>query len=1002
MFKAANFIIRITLAITFLMFMSISVFSQEKTEEKIEMPPTHDWNVKAGIELPIGKTQWEIEHEYLFPYNMPLTDDPPPQPSVNPAEWEPMTGALIRYPLGLSYSLVAEMSEDVIITTIVSSTSQMNTVSNLYLNNGVNMTNTDWLIAPSNSMWTRDYGPWFIFTGNDVQGISNHTYNRPTRPDDNMIPVRFGEANNIPVYDLPLIHSGGNHMSDGMGISMSTDLVYDENPTLSQAQVDDYIQTWLGNDYFVMDDILGGGIHHIDCWGKMLTPGKILAKRLNPPNAVLEANVALLENTISSYGVPYEVIRIDCASSTPYTNGLILNNKVLVPLFNNALDAQAMQTWADAMPGYEILGYTGSWVSDDAIHCRVMGVTDRYMLRIVHVPLHQVESGGGDYLVEATIHPYSNEPISAGFPVIFWKTEGGTFTSAEMTTTGDDVYQGYIPEQPNFTDVYYYIHAEESSGRRENHPYIGAPGAHHFVVFPDTIAPVIVHNSLPDLSTYEWPATISAFVTDNLGVEEVFAEYEINGIPQQNIPLTLNNGVYEGQLAGTVSIGDIVEYRIVAVDISVNQNTTYSPEAGMYQVEIVPGYMSDMEDGAPDWSHSVVTPTFGDEWHLSTAVNHTPGGIQAWKCGSQGTGNYGNLLDAGLVSPEYNIGNTSHLSFWHTMNAEISSSYPGYAYDGGIVEVSVDGGDWTQIAPVGGYPYLVRIGTTAGPFPAETPIFSGTTAGWELVTFDLTGISGDVSFRFRFGSDGSAGGNGWCLDDVLIVDSGTGASLVEVTMTPENPPITVPANGGTFNFNIQVSNLSTNPVNVDIWTMATLPNGSEYGPIINFPDFQLPGSASPNRDRTQAVPASAPSGMYSYDAYVGEYPNIVWAEDHFDFQKSAADDGGSIVSGWENWGENFDNLASELTIPVEYSFDPAYPNPFNPTTTLSYSLPVGENVNLTVFDVQGREITRLVQGYKTAGTHTVEFNASMLPSGVYFAHFKAGSFTETRKLLLVK
>ena len=994
--------IKFTLVFTFLLSMNFSSFAQTEAEQKIEMPPSNDWNVKAGIELPIGKTQWEIDNEHLFPYNMPLTDDPPPQPSVNPGEWEPMTGALIRYPLGLSYSLIAEMSEDLLVTTIVSSTAQMNSVSNTYQNNGVNMANTDWLIAPSNSIWTRDYGPWFIFTGDDVQGISNHTYNRPTRPDDNMIPRRFGEANDIPVYDLPIITAGGNYMSDGMGIAMATDLTWDENPGLSHTQIEDYIMTWLGNDYMVVEDILPYGIHHIDCWAKLLSPGKILAKRLNPPNAILEANVEMWENTISSYGVPYEVIRIDCASNTPYTNGIILNNKALVPIFGNALDQQALDTWQEALPGYEILGFMGSWVSDDAIHCRVMGVTDRYMLRIVHVPLHQVESGGGDYLVEATIHPYSDEPISADFPTINWKIDGGTYAAVEMTNMGDDVYQGFIPEQPDLTDVYYYIHAEDGSGRRENHPYIGAADPHHFQVIQDVIAPEIVHTPLPDISIYEWPAFISASVIDNMGVGEVFVEYEINGIVQAEVPLTLIGGYYEGQLTGTIAEGDLVEYRIVAVDASINQNIAYSPENGMYQVEIVPGFMSDMEDGAPGWTHDFITPTFGDEWHISTAVNHTPGGVQAWKCGDQGTGNYGNLLDAGLVSPEYSIGNTSHLSFWYTMNAEVSSSFPGYAYDGGVVEVSVDGGDWAQIDPMGGYPYLVRIGTTPGPFPAETPIFSGNTSGWTLATFDLTGISGDVAFRFRFGSDGSAGGNGWCLDDVLVVDSGTGASLVEVTLTPENPPITIPANGGTMGFNIGVANLTTNPVNVDIWTMATLPNGSEYGPIINFPNFMLAGSSSPDRDRLQAIPASAPAGMYTYDAYVGEYPNIVWAEDHFDFEKLAADNGGEIVSGWENWGENFDALTASLASPMEYSLDPAYPNPFNPVTTLNYTLPVSEIVSLIVFDIQGREIARLAQGYKTAGTHSVEFNASNLSSGVYFARLTAGSFTDTKKLLLVK
>lgn len=79
-----------------------------------------------------------------------------------------------------------------------------------------------------------------------------------------------------------------------------------------------------------------------------------------------------------------------------------------------------------------------------------------------------------------------------------------------------------------------------------------------------------------------------------------------------------------------------------------------------------------------------------------------------------------------------------------------------------------------------------------------------------------------------------------------------------------------------------------------------------------------------------------------------------------------------------------------------------YPNPFNPITTISYSIPKGEDVVLKVFDNLGREIKTLVNEYKNAGEYSIEFKASNLPSGIYFYRIEAGNFVKTKKLLLIK
>ncbi len=96
----------------------------------------------------------------------------------------------------------------------------------------------------------------------------------------------------------------------------------------------------------------------------------------------------------------------------------------------------------------------------------------------------------------------------------------------------------------------------------------------------------------------------------------------------------------------------------------------------------------------------------------------------------------------------------------------------------------------------------------------------------------------------------------------------------------------------------------------------------------------------------------------------------------------------------------FPRFSSE--IPESFKLHQNYPNPFNPSTQVKYDLPLDANVKITVFDMLGKEIAVLVNEYKAAGSYDVSFNATQLSSGMYFYRIQAGSFTETKKMLLVK
>jgi M6 family metalloprotease-like protein len=93
---------------------------------------------------------------------------------------------------------------------------------------------------------------------------------------------------------------------------------------------------------------------------------------------------------------------------------------------------------------------------------------------------------------------------------------------------------------------------------------------------------------------------------------------------------------------------------------------------------------------------------------------------------------------------------------------------------------------------------------------------------------------------------------------------------------------------------------------------------------------------------------------------------------------------------------------NEPAIPTKYALQQNYPNPFNPNTTITYELPMAADVQLSVIDMLGREVSRLVDGRRNAGIYRVEYDATGLSSGAYFYRLSSAEYTQTRRLLLVK
>ena len=428
-------------------------------------------------ELPIGFTDWELQNQHLIPM-MSRDTDPPEGPVRNISEFEPMSGVLIRYPFGISTSIIREMAEDVIVYCLVSNNSQ-NSAYNSMSNAGVNMDNVEFILGSTDSYWTRDYGPWWVVDGNRDVGIVDFTYNRP-RPNDNQAPQKVSNHLDTPYFATDIITAGGNYMTDGLGIGASSTLIYEEN-SMSNNQIHQDMLDYYGvHTFHTIEDPNNTYIDHIDCWGKFLSPQKVLLREVPSSHAQydeIEEVVDYFENIPNAYGESWEIFRVYTPSNQPYTNSLILNNKVIVPIINSSWDDDALSAYEDAMPGYEILGFTGSWESTDALHCRAKGIPDLGMLQIFHNSIDDQTDPQEFYHVEAIIDDLSEAGlIEDELKVFWWTDEMDEVEELVMQVCPEDIpdcYNTQIPSQFSDAEVKYYIQAIDLTGRFETLPMAG-------------------------------------------------------------------------------------------------------------------------------------------------------------------------------------------------------------------------------------------------------------------------------------------------------------------------------------------------------------------------------------------------------------------------------------------------------------------------------------------------------------------------------------------------
>ena len=419
-----------------------------------------------------------------------------PAPTEAPrfvAEFEPMQGVMIRYPLGIPVSLVKSLAENCQVYCIVNQ-NQQNSARSSFSNAGVNMDRVTFVIANSDSYWVRDYGPWYIFAGKSPAIVDN-IYNRP-RQNDDAIPSAFATFWDIPMYGMNLTHTGGNMMEDGRGHGVSDELVLNENNN-NETNVRKKMLDYLGIDnYHITIDPQGDYIAHVDCWGKYLAPDKILIAKLPQSNSHYndyEAVANYFATTNCCWGYPYKVYRVEEPGGNtvaPYTNSLILNKTVYVPLgSNSSYNQRALQVYKDALPGYEVVGVTNTssgtgWLNTDALHCRTRGVMDFNMLFVDHRNvLFGTQECGDSIAVTSKFIAYSGKPLKQDSLLVYYSIDNGPYQTAHMRATGaPDEYVGYIKGYHQASEVDYYVFGADESGHRYQQPVFGELDPHHFTV----------------------------------------------------------------------------------------------------------------------------------------------------------------------------------------------------------------------------------------------------------------------------------------------------------------------------------------------------------------------------------------------------------------------------------------------------------------------------------------------------------------------------------------
>ena len=324
--------------------------------------------------------------------------DPPDSIVYTPAEFDSAAGIIFAWEdySTLLTELIKEVAEDDTAWVVIDNTSEETSVSNTLSNANVFMDHVVFQVIPTNSVWIRDYGPWWIIEPENSRAIIDLVYNRP-RPQDDEYPESAAGYFGVNYYGLGLIEAGGNMLLDGQGAVIVSNAIFDGiqgfDPNLTQDQLEQYFLDYFGvHKVIVTPHLINDGTGHIDMFVKLINDTTVIVGEYENQSAGFSGNYDIcnqvanqLANETNGAGRPFNIVRMPMP---PYNNGitytyinsLIVNNKVLVPIYGFstefANDDSVLALYETIMPGVEAVGFDCNQIipANGAIHCIAMKV----------------------------------------------------------------------------------------------------------------------------------------------------------------------------------------------------------------------------------------------------------------------------------------------------------------------------------------------------------------------------------------------------------------------------------------------------------------------------------------------------------------------------------------------------------------------------------------------------------------------------------------------------
>ncbi|MCI5082258.1 MAG: agmatine deiminase family protein [Saprospiraceae bacterium] len=503
---------------------------------------------------------------------------PPPFPVRTMAEWEEVQAVMITwtgFPEILTEIARAAVEE---CTVLIVTTDPTGTASQLEAA-GVALDNIEFIQEGFNSIWIRDYGPWTVY-GNDVDSLVlvDWIYNRP-RPLDDEIPLAAANHLDLEIYEAVAppddwVHTGGNHLRDGLGTAFSSDLVLDENPGKTEAEIDAIAQEYLGVErYIKLPKLPFDGIHHLDMHMRIIDEETIIVGQY--PEGVadgpqIEANIEYIKtNFQTAFGNEYEFVRIpmppdqfgrypdDNGFYRTFTNALFINETIIVPIYEEQYDTTALRIYEENLPGYNVVGIDCNDIipSLGALHCitKLIGTNDP--LLIAHPRIRDTYDATATHLAKAKIQHKSG---IAEATLYYRINEVASYTAVEMelVDAAEDMWEASIPAQPAGTNIQYYIHATANSGKEQVRPMVAPEGYFEFQILEVTAAPVANFFALTTTACTDTPIE---FRDDSEGAVESRVWSFEGGTPATS---TEENPVVTFAEPGTYNIGLVTTNQI--------------------------------------------------------------------------------------------------------------------------------------------------------------------------------------------------------------------------------------------------------------------------------------------------------------------------------------------------------------------------------------------------------------------------------------------------------